>query len=574
MKVKKLLATLLAATVLTTSLVTLVGCGSDKGQGSGTSASAEKDSKQELNLILLNPLTLDPNDARNAREFQIITQVQEGLVRVFTDENGNEKIEPAGAESWKVSEDGITWTFKLRDHKWSDGKPVTAQHYVDSVIRLLDPEKAFSYAFFAYDIKNAEKYYNREVKAEDVGVKALDDKTLEITLAKAAPQFEKKIGFVCLFPIRLDVIEAGGETWATDYTKQVYNGPFIIKEWVKDNSMTLEKNPNYWDAANVSLEKVNMQVVEEVSTQAQLFESKQIDVIEGNQDYTQKWVDMAKDGKFQYFQGKYPSMSFIGFNHKSGGPSGLMNNAKIKQALSLAIDREEFVDTLYGRHYPAYSLIPYGVQIGDDEFRSKHEEPLKKVYEEYKGNNEKLQELFKEGLKELNKDTDLSKISLTYITTGSSALQKSIQEYLQQTWQNKLGIKIDMQVFGDSKVYAAARNENKYDILSNGWHGDYNDPMTFTDLWISNSGFSKFFGWYSSKAYDEIFAKLDGEADIAKRSELYAQLEEQLVVKDAGIAPYMHLDSRDFAQNYVKNVSFPAFGPRYEFSRAYTAGRE
>lgn len=211
MKVKKLLATLLAATVLTTSLVTLVGCGSDKGQGSGTSASAEKDSKQELNLILLNPLTLDPNDARNASEFQIITQVQEGLVRVFTDENGNEKIEPAGAESWKVSEDGITWTFKLRDHKWSDGKPVTAQHYVDSVIRLLDPEKAFSYAFFAYDIKNAEKYYNREVKAEDVGVKALDDKTLEITLAKAAPQFEKKIGFVCLFPIRLDVIEAGGE---------------------------------------------------------------------------------------------------------------------------------------------------------------------------------------------------------------------------------------------------------------------------------------------------------------------------------------------------------------------------
>lgn len=574
MKIRKLVTTLLVVTVLTTTMGTFVGCGGENNSSSGNVATAEKDKEQHLNLVMQNFSTLDPNDARNTSEFQIITQVQEGLTRVFSDEKGNEKIEPAGAKSWDISKDGLVWTFHLRDQKWSDGKAVTAQNYVDSIIRLLNPDKAFSYSFFANDIKNAQEYYNKKVKAEDVGVKAIDDKTLEITLAKPTPQFEKKIGFVCLFPIRLDAIEAGGETWATDATKQVYNGPFVIKEWVKEHSIILEKNPNYWDADNVSLQTVTMTIVDEVSTQAQLFESKQIDAVEGNQDYTDKWVKMAEKGDFIYLKGNNPTMNFIGFNHKTGGPSGLMNNPKIKKALSLAIDREEFIDTLYGRHYPAYSYIPFGVKVGDKDFRKDVEEPLKKVYEEYKGNNEKLQGLFKEGLKEVNKDEDLSKVTLTYITAGASALQKSIQEYLKQTWENKLGIKIDLQVFGDAKVFSATRNKDQYDILGNGWTGDYNDPMTFVDLWVSNSGFSKFFGNYSSKEYDSIFAKLDGEVDIEKREKIYAELEEQLVVKDCAMAPYMHLDARHFYHNYVKNLSITTFGSIYEFSRAYTAGRE
>lgn len=574
MRSKRWLTAILAATIAISGA--LVGCSNNKAKTSetATSSTTEKDKEQYLNLFLLNPLTLDPNDARNTSEFQIITEVQEGLARVFTDKDGNEKLEPAGAEKWEVSSDGLTWTFHIRDQKWSDGKPVTAQHYVDSIIRLLDPEKAFSYAFFAYDIKNAEAYYNKEVKAEEVGAKAIDEKTLEITLEKPAPQFEKKLGFVALFPIRLDVIEAGGETWATDYTKQVYSGPFIIKEWVKDNSITLEKNPNYWDAENVSLEKVNMTIVDEFSTQAQLFQSKQMDVIAAQQEYTAKWKAEADKGELQYFHGNKPSMSFIGFNQKTNGASGMMGNAKIRKALSLSIDREEFVNTLYGKNYPGYGLIPNGISVGDNEFRKINKETLKDEYDQYKGNNEKLQSLFKEGLKDLGKSEDLSQVKLIYITTGSSALDKSVQEYWKQTWENKLGIQIDLQVFGDSKAYAAVRNEGQYDILSNGWFGDYNDPMTFADLWITNSGFAKFFGGYSSEQYDEIFKKLDGELDINKRNEIYAELENQLVVKDAGIAPYMYLDSTNFVQSYVKNISLPMFGSGIEFSRAYTAGRE
>lgn len=578
MNLKRRIGAFLLSILLICSIGTFTGCGKSEDQAetsNNTSNKAQKDDEQYLNLFLESPLTLDPNDARNASEIQVIGQVQEGLARVFTDENGKDKLEPAGAEKWEVSEDGLVWTFHLRDNKWSDGKPVTAQNYVDSAIRLLDPDKAFSYAFFAYDIKNAQAYYNKEAKAEDVDVKAIDEKTLQITLEKPTPQFKEKIAFVCLYPIRLDVIEKGGETWATDYTKQVYCGPFVIKDWVKDNSITLEKNPNYWDAKNVSLKKVNMTIVDELSTQAQLFDSQQMDVIQSqNDEYSKKWDSLAKEGKLQTIKVNMPSMNFIGFNQQNGGTSGLMKNANIRKALSLAINREDFVNTIYGQNSPAYGLIPNGILVGEDEFRSKYPEPLKTEYDKYKGNKTKLQDLFKQGLKELGKSEDLSNVKLIFITTGSTALDKSTQEYWKQTWENTLGIKIDMQVFGDSKTYAAARNANEYDIINMGWNGDYNDPMTFADIFISNSGFAKFFGYYSSKEYDDIFKKLDGESDVNKRGDLYSQLEEQLVVKDAGIAPYMYGRQNYYVQNYVKNIYMPMFGSVYEFSRAYTQGRK
>ncbi len=575
MKFKRLIVIVLSLIMI---MGTLAGCNGKKEDGTGSTDTpptdvSEKDADQYLNLFLLNPLTLDNNDARNTSEFQIINEVQEGLARVFINKDGIEVLEPAGAESWDLADDEVTWTFNLRDHKWSDGEKVTAQQYVDSFVRLLDPEKAFSYAFFAYDIKNAEAYYEGTAKVEDIGVKAIDENTLQIVLEKPAPQFEKKIAFVCLFPIRLDIIEAGGETWATDHTKHVYNGPFIIKDWVKENSIILEKNPNYWDAENVNLQTVEMTIVDEFSTKAQLFEAKQMDVIEAEGDYTTKWVDMAGKGDFQYIHGNSPAMYFVGFNQKTNGMSGIMGNKKVRKALSLAIDREEFTEALYNRNYPGYGLIPKGIVIGDVEFRDKFEDPLRKEYEKYNGDPAKLQELLKEGLKELGMDEDLSKIELVFITTGASALDKSIQEYWQQTWQNKLGIKIVMNAFGDSKAFRDIRNKDEYDILSNGWHGDYNDPMTFADIWISDGGFSKFFGWYSSEEYDNLFKTLDGETDMDKRGEIYSQLENLLVVEDSGIAPYMYLDSRHFVHNYVKDIYFPMFGPVVEFSRAYTVGR-
>ncbi|MCO7127073.1 peptide ABC transporter substrate-binding protein [Sporolactobacillus shoreicorticis] len=565
---KKLTATICAVLLIITSLLT--ACGSSE---SNQSSGQQPDKNQTLNLFFESPTTLDVNDVRNSSEFQILSQVQEGLVRTYTDKNGKEKTVPAGAKSWKITNGGTVYTFKLRNYKWSDGKEVTAQNYVDSVLRLLDPKKAFSYAFFAYDIKNAEKYYAGKAKAKDVGVKALDDKTLQFTLEKPTPQFNKKFGFVALFPIRLDVIKKGGETYATDYKAQVFSGPFVIKSWVKDNSLVLKKNPKYWDAKNVHLKTVNLKKVDETSTQASLFQSKQTDVIAAQQQYIKKWAGESKQGKIQYIHGNTPLTSYIVFNQKSGGTSGLLKNAKIRLALSLAINREDLVKLVFGRYRPAYGLIPNGIQVGNKDYRDDVAQPLKPLYDKYNGNKSELQELFKEGLKELGVKKRLSDITFTLITTGTDALSKSEQEYYQQEWEKNLGVKVKLNVL-ESKLFVAQRNANKYDLLLNGWFGDYNDPSTFTDMWTANNGFSKFFGFYSDKKYDAYYKKLDGVTDDAQREKIYAQLEDLLIAKDAGVAPIYYGDSQYFVQNYVKNISFPLFGTPIDFSRAYISGKE
>lgn len=577
MKMKKLLAVVLSAVMVTS---VLVGCGKndDSNQGSenggdkGT-VSTEMAGEQVLNLLFDEPTTLDVNDVRNASEFQVLSQVQEGLFRTYTDENGNDEIVLAGAEDYTVSDDNLVYTFKLRDHNWSDGQPVTAQHYVDSFLRLLNPEEAFSYSFMGYDIKNGEAYFNGEVGAEEVGVKALDEKTLEITLGQVTPYFLKKLTNVCFYPVRLDVIEAGGETWATDDKVQVYNGPFTIKEWVKENSMTLVKNENYWDAENVKLTEVNMKTVDETATRSLLFESKELDVVVGEAEYADKWVKMAEEGKCQFITGKYPGMTFIGFNQHTGGQSGLMNNAKIRLALSLAIDRQEFVDLIYGRYTPANGLIPPGIQVGDSEYRDEvKDEPLAPLVEKY-NSPEKLQELFKEGLKELGIDKELSEIELTYIATADNTVAKNVLEYYMQSWQDKLGIKINMNILADVSLFVTERNENRYDILANGWHGDYSDPMTFMDLWLTGSGYAKFFGGFKNENFDKKFEELAGETDEAKRIEIYKELEKILVAEEAGVAPIYYQDSQRFVQNHVQNLSTPLFGPALEFSRSYISAK-
>ncbi len=559
--------------------------------------------EQVLNILFLTPLTLDLNDTRNASEIQLLSQVDEGLFRIFSDENGNDVLEPAGCTSYDVSEDNLTYTFHLREHYWNDGVQVTAQQYVDSITRLLDAEAAFSYMFMAEDVKNATAYYDYnaqlvakaeaekvqkenpdaltdaqkatleaealpEVKAEDLGVKALDDLTLEITLEQVTPYFVKKLANVCFFPIRLDLINSGTDGWETDFTQHAYNGPFIITEWIKEHSMVLEKNPTYWDAENVKLEKVMMTLVGELSTQALLFNQQQLDVVEANNDYLTSWLAQAEKGEIQYIAKAKPNVSYAIFNQHTGGLSGLMNNAKIRLALSLALDREEFLDLVYGRHEVAFGLIPPGLMVGDTEFRSVVEQPLLAKAAEY-DSPEKLQALFQEGLAEEGKDTDLSKISLVYLTTGDSVQEKMQQEYYQQKWQEVLGITIELNVAADRSLFVDERNNNKYDLLNNGWNGDYSDPMTFIELWITDSGYARFFGGYHNEEYDTLFASLKAETDEAKRLEIYAALEKNLVADNAGMAPLYFADAQFFLQNYVKNFSTPMFGAQYEFSRAY-----
>lgn len=572
MNKKKWLALTIAAVMVCGTMLT--GC-SDKSKDTSASSDTSKiayDKDQHLNLVFLEPQSLDPNACSDTSTSTIIGETQEGLTRISNKDGKEDVVTPAGAKSWDISKDGLTYTFHLRDYNWTDGKPVTAQHYVDSFTRLLDQKQAFPYAYFAFDIKNAENFYNGKAKAEDLGVVAKDDKTLVITLERVTPYFIKKLSNATFFPIRLDVIKAGGEKWATDITKQVYCGPYTIKEWVRNNSITLVKNDKYWDKDNVHITQVNMNDIQEFATQAQLFESGQLDVTGSTQEYIEKWTKMAKEGKFQAFRGNTPNTDCLIFNQKNGGPSGIMKNAKVRLAFSLAFDRAEYLNTLLGRYTPAYGWVPLSLTSGSTDFRSQVKEPLKDLYDQYKGNPQKLQELLKEGLKELGKPTDnLKNIHVKYITGDTSTSGKQAQEWWKSQFEKNLGITFDVNVIGDSTVYQSDLDDMKYDIAFYGWIGDYNDPMTFLDMFTTNSGTN--IDKFSNAQYDDLYKQLLNTTDNKKRIELYTEMEKILVADEAGIAPVYYGDTRRFLQTCVKGFQYPLFGQTYEWRWAYTEGR-
>ena len=590
---KKSLAIFLTLTLTLTS--GLVGCGnngstetqkdSQSSDGSAASTAAPSDEEladeQVLNLVYSDLSILDVNDARNSNEFQVLSQVQEGLFRTFTDENGVDKTELAGATGYDVSEDGLTYTFHLReDAKWSDGEPVTAQNYVDSLIRLIDPEKAFSYAFLATDdIAGAEEYYNGEGSVEDVGVKLVDDYTFEVTLKSPNPSFIKKAGMLSFYPVRKDLIDAAegaGENWGNDYTLHVFNGPFVISDRVLENSMTLTKNENYWDAENVHLTQVNLKVVDESSTQAQLVESQQVDILKlSDLEYVDQWQSLVDAGQLDRIISTAPSVKYISFDQHeagNGGPSGLMRNAKVREAITLALDREEY-NLLFQNSLstPAYGLVPNGITVGDTEYRSYAGEILKdEEKSKLASDPAALKALFEEGMAEEGVEGTAEDVTLVTMNYSPSALDNNIYEWYVQQLESKIGVKVQVDTYPDVTGWKEARDAYKYDFYTMGWFGDYDDPANFLGLFVTDNGYAKFMGGYSNPEYDELFAKANASLDDKERLELFSKAE-NILLTEGGVNPLYYENAQIYKQSYVKNVSFPLFGADFEFSRAYIA---
>lgn len=564
---RKILALLLSATML----FTLGGCGSNNKTSDTSSNNGVIDEEQVLNALYFEVATLDANDCTDNQSSSILIAVQEGLTRVENDGTGD-KLVAAGAESWEISEDGLTWTFHLRETNWSDGKPVIAQHYVDSFMRILNPENGFAYSFLAYDIVGAEEYNTGSGSADAVGVKAIDDYTLQFNLKYAVPYFLSKISYTTFHPIRLDVIEKLGDKYASEIEDTVYNGPFTIESWDNGNSMVLVKNDTYWDADSVKLDKINLTQVKEFATQAQLFESQELDVTGAQTDYIEKWSQQAENGEFKMEIGEDPGSFYLYFNQTSESANGILKNPKIRKAIGLAIDRDVYTKDLVGRYQSAYGIIPTAINFSSEKYRDQVEEPLADDSKTYVNNSEKIQELFKEGLTELSLQTDdLSKYSLTYLCQGDSELQKQRAEWISQQIKNNIGINIEVETQGDWGIYLNTMDKLEYDFTLTGWSADYDDPMTFLDIWVSNGGNNH--TGYASSEYDELLESAKGENDQAKLLEIYEKLENKLIEEDAVISPVYYTDTVRFYQNYVKDLQFTSFGAVYEFKHAYIEGK-
>ncbi|HLR20501.1 MAG TPA: peptide ABC transporter substrate-binding protein, partial [Tissierellaceae bacterium] len=248
MKGKKSLSLLLVLVLLATALV---GCGNDDKETSNseTSEGENIDSEQYFNFVLnAEPSTLDPSKGSDIYSWKVLQNIMEPLTRLEEDENQEMELKPAGAKEWEISDDGLVWTFDLVENEWSDGEPVTANDYEFGAKRSVDPETASPFAFLMTSIKNADEIIEGDMDPDELGVKALDDNTLEITLKHPTPYFDQLTYQRVLLAQREDIVEEHGDTFGSEPDTLVYNGPFVLSQWAHNSEVVLEKNDNYWDS--------------------------------------------------------------------------------------------------------------------------------------------------------------------------------------------------------------------------------------------------------------------------------------------------------------------------------------
>lgn len=577
MKKRTKLLSLLMAGAMAAGL--LAGCGGDgetqvatadnntanSADNAGQSSDTSGSDGQQINL---RAVSFGNNyDVQDMGWRWMMAECYEGLMRAVAGPDGEEFIY-AGAESMDVSEDGLVYTFHLRkDAKWSDGEPVTAMDYEYGWKRLLDPENGYDYASFIFNVVGAEEYYNGQGSIDDVAIKAIDDYTFEVTLKEADPTFQAKLVATPLYPTREDVAEAAGDNWGKDWKLCVYNGPYCMTDLVEDNSMTWTKNENYWDADEVKLDQINWYCVPEDVTAATMFDNGQLDVFDASGDYIAKYDAKVESGDIQTLSTEYPTTAMLCYEHQNGGKSGLMQNTKIRKAISYSINREEMVSAVYGRYSAAYGLVAPAITLDGESYRSQAEEPIKAEYEEYAGNPEKLQALFKEGLDELGVTTAPSDITLVLLDYGNTTEEQMEREYIQQSLQQNLGVKVELNTVGDYAMFQSERDAYNFDIFLWSWSSDYNDPLDFLN--IMKTGVYPSYGRYSNPEYDAMIDSLNGVQDSAERLAKYQEMEKLLLLDDCACAPIYYGDKHFYYQNWVKDFNTSSFGASQELYRTY-----
>lgn len=563
---------LTAGGAVTASLLALSGCSSSDDSSGSSSSSTSDDTSGDTQVLNVRTSSFGNNyDVQDMGWRWMMADCYSGLYRNVADEDGEHFILD-GAESVDVSEDETVYTFHLReDAYWSDGEPVTAHDYEYGWKRLVTPEYGYSYAWYIYGVVGAEEYYEGTGSIDDVMAVALDDYTFEVTLKEADPTFESKLVATPLYPTREDIAEAAGDSWGSDWTLCVYNGPFCMSSLVEDNQMTWTKNEYYWDADNVHLDEIVWNLIDEDSTAASMFDNGELDVLQTSGDYSTRYQEQAEAGEIQVVTADYPGTVYLAFDHANGGLSGLMGNVNIRKALCYSIDREDMIDVVYGRYIPAYGYISPAITFNDESYRAQVEEPMLADYEQYAGDADALQGLFQQGLSELGMDTDLSDVTVTYLSYGSTTEESSLREYLQQTWQNTLGITVELNTVGDSSLFTAERDNGNFDLYSGGWYSDYNDPLDYlntfyTDVYPSVSG-----GW-SDATFDGLLDSLSGMSDLDERLSTYAAAEQEMFDQCA-LIPLYYSEREYFLKNWVKDFRWSSFGASQEFYITYIEGR-
>ncbi|HHV78851.1 MAG TPA: peptide ABC transporter substrate-binding protein [Firmicutes bacterium] len=494
---------------------------------------AEKQPEQPKEVVLTyndgtEPQYIDPAKATGVPDNTVTTAVFEGLTRV----KGTEAV-PGVAERWETKNNGLTWVFYLRKNaKWSNGDPVTAKDFVFSWRRVLDPATKSEYAYQLYYVKNAEKFNSGEIKdPSQVGVKALDDYTLEVTLESPCPYFTFITAFPTSFPVHEKTVKADPEGWASKPETYIGNGPFKMVKWEHKSKMEFVPNEYYWDRAQVKLDRLVFTLVEDESTELTMFEANQLDMT--------LTVPTAEVPRLRQ-EGKLRTEPILGTYYYSFNTTKKpTSDPRVRKALALAIDRNALIKTVLkdAGQVPAYAFVPFGMPdaaAGSD---------FRKVGGDYfKENIEEAKKLLKEAGYPDGKGL---KVELLY---NNMEGHKLIAEAIANMWKTNLGIEMTLRA-EEWKVYLDSRSKLNYQVARAGWIADYMDAMNFLDMWTSASG-NNDTGW-KNKKYDDLIAKARKTADNAERIKILHDAE-KLLMDEMIIMPIYFYSQNRLIKDYVK----------------------
>lgn len=488
------------------------GCGTP---GSGKSDSDSADGKVFRYATNTLPTTLDPTKGQSIGDNEIQHAVTEGLTR-----NTAGDVKPGIAESWDESEDGLTYTFHLRkDAKWSDGEPITAADFEYSWKRLVNPETASPYAFIGDCLKNGQAIEQGNMDVEELGVKAVDDTTLEVTLEHPTSYFLSLIGSSGQYaPLRQDVVEKYGTDFAATSEKNVYSGPFVMTS-SEDNVWTFEKNDNYWDKDSINLDKCELNYVENTDTQLSMYEAGDLDYVQVPTAYVSDYKDKAE----VFANG---NVDFCYINSKSDNP--VLGNKNFRLALNYALNRNDYNKLANADTYTAFNgLVFPGLQAKGTTYGEAYD--LNSYSYPLDGDQDKATEYLNAAMQELG-IANASDITVEVVTTDADS-SKRIVETLQEQWQNALGINVKIRQVTYADIYGKVFPEHDYEIGYGGWGSDYDDPYSYLELFKGDSSYN--YSQYENPEVDQLLIASQDEPDTDKRMDELNQVEQDILADGA-----------------------------------------
>lgn len=549
MKLKKVLALVLSAALVVSAFA---GCGGNSSKTSTESIAASESSAESTEstasgdstpaasgdataiftpktvdaakTISLNagmePTGLNTLTSTYSIEFALFKHMYENLVTLDDDDN----TAPGAAESWDYDEDTLTYTFHLRkDGVWTNGDPVTAKDFEFAWSQALNPDVASDYAYFLYFIKNAEKYFNGEVAWDEVGVKVVDDYTLEVTLEQPTPYALFLFSFGTLAPINQRFYEAvGADLYSTEAQYFCTNGPFALTEWSHNDKIVMQKNDAWHGAADVEVEEIDWKIITDANAALSSFLAGDLDMVGLGTGELIKQATAAGATIQSYTDG---SAFYIYFNNNDQ----YLSNVNLRRALFNAIDAQKEIDTVWQNdNEPMTSFTAPGVAAADGtSFASK----VGELYAPSR-DQEKAKEYLATALSELGCTVDDLSAHLS-IDCGDSATAIAEASFYQEQWRQVLGIEVAVNSM-ITKQGSQNRKTGNYVMSITGWVPDYNDPNTFLDLWVTDGGNNQ--TGFSNERYDELIDLAATETDLEKRESYFIECE-QIIADQLPIGP-------------------------------------